>query len=107
MNIEVADTIVATMVATTATRKMAGSKAEPDPVPLLNVEDMKTATAEKSAAAIDASSRGIGPPSRLSNAAASRLSRAQVASAPTSPETGNCELIHLHFFLDNVVFQNK
>jgi hypothetical protein len=53
MNIEVADTIVATMVATTATRKMAGSKAEPDPVPLLNVEDMKTATAEKSAAAIE------------------------------------------------------
>ena len=40
MNIEAADTIVATMVATTATRKMAGSKAEPDPVPLLNVEDM-------------------------------------------------------------------
>ena len=44
MNIEVADTSVATMVATTTTRNMAGSKAEPDPMPLLNVEDMKTAT---------------------------------------------------------------
>jgi hypothetical protein len=40
MNIEVADTRVATRVATTATRKIAGSKAEPDPVPLLNPEDM-------------------------------------------------------------------
>ena len=52
MNIEVADTIVATMVETTATRKMEGSKAEPDPVPvpLLNVEDMKMATVEKSTA---------------------------------------------------------
>ena len=44
MNIEVADTSVATMVATTTTRNMAGSKAEPDPMPLMNVEDMKTAT---------------------------------------------------------------
>ena len=41
MNIEVADTRVATRVATTATRKIAGSKAEPDPVPLWNAEDMK------------------------------------------------------------------
>jgi hypothetical protein len=41
MNIEVADTRVATRVATTETRKIAGSKAEPDPVPLRNVEDMK------------------------------------------------------------------
>ena len=36
-----ADTRVATRVATTATRKIAGSKAEPDPVPLWNAEDMK------------------------------------------------------------------
>ena len=42
MNIEVADTRVATRVATTATRKIAGSKAEPDPVPLRNAEDMKS-----------------------------------------------------------------
>ena len=48
MNIEVEDTSVATKVATTATRKMAGSKAEPDPVPLLNAEDMKMATSERS-----------------------------------------------------------
>ena len=41
MNIEVVDTSVAMMVATTTTRKMAGSKAEPDPMPLLNVEGMK------------------------------------------------------------------
>lgn len=43
MNIEVADTSVATMVAAAATRKMVGSRAEPDPVPLLNAEDIKTA----------------------------------------------------------------
>ena len=42
MNIEVADTRVATRVATTATRKIAGFKAEPDPVPLRNAEDMKS-----------------------------------------------------------------
>ena len=42
MNIEVADTRVATRVATTATCKIAGSKAEPDPVPLRNAEDMKS-----------------------------------------------------------------
>ncbi len=40
MNIEVADTRVETRVATTTTRKMAGSKAEPDPVPLRNAEDI-------------------------------------------------------------------
>jgi hypothetical protein len=43
MNIEVADTSVATMVAAAATRKMVGSRAEPDPVPLSNAEDIKTA----------------------------------------------------------------
>lgn len=41
MNIEVADTRVATRVATTATRKIAGSKAEPDPVPFRSAEGMK------------------------------------------------------------------
>jgi hypothetical protein len=41
MNIEVADTKVATRVATTTTRKIAGSKAEPDPVPMRTAEDMK------------------------------------------------------------------
>jgi hypothetical protein len=41
MDIEAADTRVATRVATNATRKIAGSKAEPDPVPLRNAEDMK------------------------------------------------------------------
>ena len=41
MNIEVADTRVATRVATTTTRKIAGSKAEPDPMPLRNAEYMK------------------------------------------------------------------
>jgi hypothetical protein len=47
MNIEVADTSVATVVEAAATRKMAGSRAEPDPVPLLNGEDIKTELPEK------------------------------------------------------------
>ena len=48
MNIEVADTIVATVVAAAATRKMAGSRAEPDPVPLLDGgEDIKMGPPEK------------------------------------------------------------
>ena len=42
-----ADTIVAIIVAAAAKRKIVGSRAEPDPVPLLNAEDMKTATPEK------------------------------------------------------------
>jgi hypothetical protein len=37
MNIEVAETIVAVTAATAATRKMVGSRAEPDPVPLLDM----------------------------------------------------------------------
>ena len=53
MNIDVEDTTVATIVATTATRKMAGSKAEPEPVPLLNVEDMKMVTSERRWATIE------------------------------------------------------
>jgi len=47
MNIEVADTSVATVVEAAATRKMAGSRAEPDPVPLLNGEDIKTELPQK------------------------------------------------------------
>jgi hypothetical protein len=47
MNIEVADTNVAIMAAAAATRKMAGLKAEPDPVPLLSREDIKTELPEK------------------------------------------------------------
>jgi len=47
MNIEIADTSVATVVEAAATRKMAGSRAEPDPVPLLNGEDIKTELPEK------------------------------------------------------------
>jgi hypothetical protein len=44
------------MVATTATHKMAGSKAEPDPVPLLNAEDMRRATLERSYATTERTS---------------------------------------------------
>ena len=47
MNIEVADTSVATVVEAAATRKMAGSRAEPDPMPLLNGEDIKMELPEK------------------------------------------------------------
>jgi hypothetical protein len=43
----VADTSVAIIVAAAAKRKIVGSRAEPDPVPLLDAEDMKTATPEK------------------------------------------------------------
>jgi len=44
MVIEVADTSVATIVATTAMLRMAGSRAEPDPLPLSDAKDMKTVT---------------------------------------------------------------
>jgi hypothetical protein len=43
----VADTSVAIIVAAAATRRMVEFRAEPDPVPLLYAEDMKTVTPEK------------------------------------------------------------